>query len=227
MTYVKHVSIDFWNTLATPNPAYAEARNNSLAKLYDKPTVRVARAYKQVKKRLVHVSEESGEQQYPIAYFDSLDSLLQRKTEPGDRERVLVELSDLFIAAPPTVLEETTDELRKLKSVGITLSVGSNTHLVSGQTIMDTEVLGPEFDFLVFSDAVGFAKPSPNFFLCALVAATLGGTRPITPSEVIHVGDVAKCDYDGPRAFGMQAVQIQDPRSLPTALRAIREEYLL
>lgn len=57
----------------------------------------------------------------------------------------------------------------------------------------------PDLDAYLFSYELGAAKPDPEIYVATCTAL---GCR---PREVLFIGDSRRCDFEGPRAFGMQA----------------------
>ncbi|RJP23333.1 MAG: HAD family hydrolase [Candidatus Omnitrophota bacterium] len=66
--------------------------------------------------------------------------------------------------------------------------------------LLDEEGLLQYFDALIFSDEVGYSKPTPIVFEKA--AEALG----VELSEIVHIGDREQNDVDGPHAVGARAV---------------------
>jgi putative hydrolase of the HAD superfamily len=62
--------------------------------------------------------------------------------------------------------------------------------------------LTPHVDSIVMSSRVGFAKPDPRIFRCALSALD------VRANETLHVGDSRAEDVEGARAAGLRAVLI-------------------
>ena len=56
------------------------------------------------------------------------------------------------------------------------------------------------FDYFVFSDEIGCAKPNPLVFKD--VAQGLG----VEPNEIVHIGDRKEKDIDGPHAVGAKGI---------------------
>ncbi len=95
---------------------------------------------------------------------------------------------------------EVDEVLRTLRVAGLHIAVCSNLAYEYGSAV---HRLLPTLDAHILSFEVGAAKPEPEIF--QKVCDALGHP----PREVLFVGDSARCDFDGPLAFGMQARQIQ------------------
>jgi HAD superfamily hydrolase (TIGR01509 family) len=92
---------------------------------------------------------------------------------------------------------EVPDVLAKARAAGLRLAVCSNLAYEYGPAVRG---LVPELDAYVLSYEVGVAKPHPTMY--RLACAELG----CAPAEAVFVGDSKRCDFDGPQAFGMQAL---------------------
>jgi len=68
--------------------------------------------------------------------------------------------------------------------------------------------LHDHFKFYVISHEVGFEKPSREIFgkVCEEATAVLG--EPVSPEEILHLGDNFAADYCGARAAGMAAALV-------------------
>ena len=87
--------------------------------------------------------------------------------------------------------------LPHLKELGLRVGLCSNLAYEYGSTVRK---LLPGLDSYVFSYEVGVTKPNPLIY--EKVCETLG----VSPEDVLFVGDSKRCDFDGPKAFGMQAL---------------------
>ncbi len=98
---------------------------------------------------------------------------------------------------------EVEEVLGKLRAAGITIAVCSNLAFEYGPAVRR---LLPALDGYVLSYEVGAAKPEPAIFqkVCDVLACSA--------SDVLFIGDSARCDLEGPLAFGMQARQIRRER---------------
>ena len=98
--------------------------------------------------------------------------------------------------------------LKSLKERGCSLGLISNTAMTSGATFrVHLTRLGllHFFDTVVFSDEVGYAKPSVKVFRKALDA--LG----VTPEAAVHVGDDRAADVGGALKAGLRAIWVARP----------------
>lgn len=101
------------------------------------------------------------------------------------------------------VLPGVPEALERLKSLGLTLAVVSNSD-GTVERILERQGLGRYLDAVFDSHIVGFEKPDPRFFRHALEAT---GTRAET---TLHVGDLYSADIEGGRAAGVHTALV-DP----------------
>lgn len=94
------------------------------------------------------------------------------------------------------LFDEVGVTLRKLRAVGTRIAVCSNLAYEYGGAVRR---LLPDLDAYLFSYELGAAKPDPAIYAATCTAL---GCR---PREVLLIGDSRRCDFEGPRAFGMQA----------------------
>lgn len=110
------------------------------------------------------------------------------------------------------LFDEVSVTLRKLRAAGMQIAVCSNLAYEYGTAVRR---LLPDLDAYLFSYELGAAKPDPTIYAATCTAL---GCR---PREVLFIGDSRRCDFEGPRAFGMQAGWL-DRRSGLTLLDALQ-----
>lgn len=98
--------------------------------------------------------------------------------------------------------------LDALRASGIRLGVVSNWPPTLGDTL-ERAGLGPYFEIIISSGAVGYAKPRREIFLAAV--EPLG----VDPARVLYVGDSVEHDVHGATAVGMAAVLLDRHDSHP------------
>ncbi len=115
-------------------------------------------------------------------------------------------------AAPWEVYADTRPVLTHWQEQGIKLGVISNfdSRLVPVLTALD---LARYFEVVVYSTAVGAAKPDPAIF-----AAAVGNG---SPAACWHVGDSYTADVVGARAAGLQAFWLDRTGDRPDALKTL------
>jgi putative hydrolase of the HAD superfamily len=97
---------------------------------------------------------------------------------------------------------EVLDVLSNLVTRGYPVAVVSNFDSRLPPILRD-HGLDPLFTEIVFSTAVGCAKPDPGIFRHAL--EKLG----VTPERAVHVGDSEKADYAGANAAGVEGLLLK------------------
>jgi putative hydrolase of the HAD superfamily len=102
--------------------------------------------------------------------------------------------------------EETLPTLERLKSKGVMSAIVSNTTWGSPAFLWREEIerfgLTEYMETVVFCRDVGWRKPAPQIF-----AHTLKKLQ-ASPQNCLFVGDTPKWDFEGPKAFGMDAILI-------------------
>lgn len=110
------------------------------------------------------------------------------------------------------LFDEVGVALRKLRAASTRIAVCSNLVFEYGPAVRR---LLPDLDAYLFSYELGAAKPDPAIYAATCTAL---GCR---PREVLFIGDSKRCDFEGPRAFGMQAGWL-DRKSGLTLLDALQ-----
>lgn len=184
---IKHISLDVWGTLISPNPNYANARNKFLAKTFNTDEETVAESYTETKR----IIENSTYVLDPFSCVGLLTSTLNKRVGKDEIERILWELTELFNIHNPLVNHNIRYALNMLRYEGYTISILSNTNFISGYTMLPflSGRYGNVFDFSIFSDVVGMAKPDKRIFD---MVCQKSGKR---PNEILHIGD--SVEFDG------------------------------
>ncbi|MBU3915502.1 HAD family hydrolase [bacterium] len=105
------------------------------------------------------------------------------------------------------------------------LGVISDTIFSPGRVlkqILDHYGILKHFDIFVFSDEIGFAKPTP------IVFEKISEGLNVPMSEIVHVGDREEKDVDGPHAVGAKAVftnVVLDRGSKSSKAEAVCDDY--
>lgn len=219
MPQVKHISFDFWNTLAIANPCYARCRSITLGAWAVRTEEFVNTAYKKVKARIDDDTLQGDEYTVDDCFHTLVPELNRGGHYYYEVEELKVKLWKDFHWNPPTILPEILTELYRLKALGYTMSIGSNTNFIPGQVIKESVLLKLGiFDYYVFSDEIGVSKPSRDFFY----NIRYNGCDPhmdIARDEIIHIGDSSEFDYHPAIRFGFQAQEIDSPHDLPRVLK--------
>lgn len=206
-----HLSFDFWNTIGKPNLTFSAERNRVLAGLFGTTVEEAGRTYTAAKTRLIAEGECSGldhGQDHGIKMLCEMFG--QPDTTDDIRATIASEMERLFSLHPPTIETSLVNLLYKAHLSGITLSIGSNTDIIMGQSIVDHVVGRLPFDFAVFSDEVGVYKPNPEFFTLILDGARRVNNRVTDYGDIIHIGDSMVCDIGGAVGVGMRHAHVID-----------------
>lgn len=221
---IHHLSLDFWKTLAIPNPEFSKARFKLLEEYSGLTLEGVKYLYGDIKNALDEDALNGITQSCFEAYLMLAIDLRKDWTIENIRELV-VNINYQFFKHPPMIPEETIKELRKLKSKGISLSIGSNTNFVPGSLIKQA-VLDPldvDFAFVLFSDELGFAKPSLKFFHTVIENTKKfyiereDNAWAISGSNICHLGDSKLFDAPAVKS-GMEFVLVNGPHKLAEVL---------
>lgn len=215
---IRHVSLDFWNTLAHGNPLFAAARKEFLAQHTGLPLEEVEAVYRRLKDGADQNAERAGIGLSSVATYEQFMSEIGR---PDDNWWSLREgLERLFRKYPPLVPDAVPKALRRLQARGIGLSIASNTNFVRGFCLNNTTLRpwGLDWAFQVFSDEVSCSKPHPHFWRVVTVRA-LAHTD-ARPEEVLHIGDNKICD-GGCVTARLQFAHVNSPADLAALLESI------
>jgi putative hydrolase of the HAD superfamily len=220
MNNIKHISLDVWNTLLIPNKEFSKRRTEFLASYFDMPVELAKIEFTATKHILDTMAMERGVSLPPFNVYvllfnrfnsDKFDEI------PTVRNKIL----ELFKQYPPEMIKETRDELSRIYIDGkYSLGIISNTNFVSGDVLHDTlvEQSGVKFESPVFSDLVGFAKPSKGIF-----NIHFQGLRRFKPElkkeNVVHIGDSAVCDFSGAGGFGFEKIWCNSAHHVPSILQ--------
>ena len=206
---MRHISLDFWNTVGAAPASYGLERTYLLADFFG-VTFDVAKAtYKQVKDHFDDADERTGSSFTRDENFIALFRAFNRVPVRGDLDTLMRMMDGIFHRCPPVIAPALREQLLRAHAMGITLSIGSNTNFIMGSEIREI-LAGIPFAFMVFSDEVHVSKPHPHFF--DIVAKEVKRVRPDIKSRVdmLHVGDNMACDVRGAKAAGIPARLVLD-----------------
>jgi putative hydrolase of the HAD superfamily len=197
---MKVVSFDVWGTLLRGNPDYKARRVACVAAALGTDPEATGRALDGADDALDDATLRTG-MQYGVAERLAHAAGALGVPRPDDAAFAALEarLADEFHRHPPTPTEpDLHATLARLRSAGLRLAVTSNTGFVPGREVHRALVrLGLRVDHQVFSDEVGFAKPSPHVFARLVTAAAYGR------AYIVHVGDNEWADVAGAARAGL------------------------
>lgn len=210
---IKHISFDLWMTLIKSNPEYKIKRAKLLIDSFGIEALSPSdvdsqiRSFDKIFDRYNELSRKkiSANEMYRRVLNRILGKEISEQEAIGFRN----EADRLFLEYTPCLLNENiANMLENLKSEGYTLNLSSNTGFIEGeilrQSLTDLGIFN-FFSFSIFSDEVNTSKPSSYFFQKAYDQIT------VSKSEVLHIGDNVKTDYQGAKSFGFEAMLITDP----------------
>lgn len=229
---VKHLSFDFWNTLAVPNLEFSAARTRVIADYYGIPVEEAKRVYTSVKKFADTAAELTGFGTTRENVMKLLNAQMPKEKRLNDEDLEIMAgvFDDLFVAFPPTVPERLVHLIKELRSRGITINILSNTNFIRGETLQ-REVIEASFgkhvfNFQMYSDEFEMAKPNEEFFLTMIRFATRVARdgQGCMRYEICHVGDNDITDIQGGESVNVQTLKVNDPHDLVAKLEELLNE---
>ncbi|XP_020821404.1 haloacid dehalogenase-like hydrolase domain-containing protein 3 [Phascolarctos cinereus] len=118
------------------------------------------------------------------------------------------------------MLEGAESTLQQCRERGLRLGVVSNFDRRL-EDILAHCGLRKHFDFILTSEAAGWAKPDPRIFRQALQLAD------IAPTQAAHVGDNYLNDYQAPRDVGMHSFLLMGTKTQDPFPRTVPKEHIL
>lgn len=210
---MKHISFDVWNTLISANPAYAIERAEFLAEVFDRPPHDLEEI-KKIYSRVKSVFDSGAERNHSsFAVYSTLIDELSIKFGYTDALNVFSlkdAFTEMFLRNPPIILQDLIKVIQEYYRRGFTISIGSNSNFISGEVMHPFLIskFGDIFKFGVYSDIIGSAKPSPEFF------KTICKEADLPPRQILHIGDDVRCDAEGSSVAGFQSLLIKNPADL-------------
>lgn len=208
---IKHVSFDFWNTLAFSNPIFKEKRASILSHCLKShcSLAKINATFNKVGKEYNH-RQECGE--LPVLPEDLLKKVTVEISNNNsiNHGSLIKEIYRVFLDYPPTLNLTFVKLIDQIFQSDKTCSITSNTAFIPGEIIrmyLTAVGLQQKISFAIFSDEIGISKPSPKIFehlyLKVLIINPL-----ILKENILHIGDSFKSDYTGALDFGFAAYQV-------------------
>lgn len=137
-------------------------------------------------------------------YQRVLQQILQKDISENEAIAFRNQADALFLEYTPLMLNENIPQiLSQLCNEGYILNLASNTGFIEGktlrQTLTDLQIF-EYFSFSIFSDEVNSSKPSSYFFEKVYEQIS------VPKSQVMHIGDNPKTDYQGACSYGFRAM---------------------
>lgn len=201
-----HLSLDFWGTLVFSNNNYREARANFLAVELNKSPILINNVFKSIGEQY-NIYQESGlNNKYPLELFCEVLDNLNIETNKIDLNRLFETVLNIFVEYPPLINKELKLILDKNIYLGKTLSILSNTAFIPGNVInkfLDKNFGNEYFSFKLFSDELMIAKPNLEIYKIAFNEIQKIYPNGIRKSDILHIGDDIKNDYEAGKRFGI------------------------
>lgn len=207
----KHLSFDLWLTLIKSHPDF-KLKRSELFKNFFKIPNSLEEIHFQIKKwddRCNSMNETTG---LNLNTFEIYLLILAEFDIYPDRESLeefYLESEKLFLEFPPLALNIFDEEFFiKVKDLGITTNILSNTGFIKGETlnkVISTLPFGKYIDFKIYSDETGYSKPNPLMF----EEIKNNIDYPISGSEILHIGDNPFADVEGATKAGLQAYLVK------------------
>jgi len=211
---IEAVTFDLWETLLFERNGdsnrRSEARYNSLAKVFSKfgMSISIEQASAATKQAIARLLE-AWERNIDVSHMEQLE-LVVRYVSNGSlnlKNEWVEELSIAYVSPffeiPPYLNPDAMSVLESLTECGKKIGLICNTGLTPGfalREFLDSEGLLEHFDFLAFSDEIGYRKPDARIF--HLAAKKLKAD----PRTIIHVGDNLMIDVWGAKNAGFKAI---------------------
>lgn len=207
MSKIKHVSFDFWGTIANPNPEFYKARENYLSEITHQTPEFIRdkfRFYKLEyealgKKHLVGVPAQTQ----TLALLESLGF----KYDRNSFNQIYGHLVELYYKFPPILILD-LNVISNLMGRGLTFSITCNTGFLDGEMVENwlekNTLLNDVFKLFIFSDKNdNLFKPNP--LICQKIMKYFDCK---SPTQILHVGDDDSTDGELCRRTGMQYFKV-------------------
>jgi len=233
MQKIKHYSFDLWLTLIKSNPNFKKERCKFFYKNYNslkKSLEEVENIFRVIDLKCNKINEITGknidsEEMYLMVMYYLNNDL---NSFPSiNANEINLEMEKLVSSYPPIIYNEST--IKVLDSIkqnhNITLNILSNTGFIKGKTIktiLDSLNMSKYFNFQIYSDEVGFSKPSKEIFNELLSGIYNLRGESIKKNEIMHVGDNYLADVCGACSVGINSLQINsNNKTIKDILNAI------
>lgn len=221
---IRHISFDFWNTLALANKNFGRLRNKVIQDVYGISEDEVKAIIKAVK---ADPTSDTGLAFYNIRTqlhaLDNPEVTYLMAEDPWFVSDLLpLIFNRLYRTNLPYISPHLIDSIRKLKEYGISVSLNSNTCFVPGKVQHEALLaVGTEdlFDVRVYSDETGHPKPAQHAFRAIEREAEYKG------KQILHVGDNKVADFEGATKYGFQALLVADPTETLAVVTALIKFY--
>lgn len=208
---IKAISFDFWNTLFRDQPGtfvrHRDRRRSLLAEAVG--------AYRKVSRSELdeaclvertsqeRIWQEQHRTPAAVHRVNSILSHLEVSLPDAKSAELVASFEEIILDHPPVLVDGAREVLGDLSGnyrLGIISDVGFSPGRVL-KLLLAHHGLITFFDYLVFSDEAGRAKPHSDVFERA--ARGLGAA----PEEIVHIGDLERTDIVGAKQAGYRAIR--------------------
>jgi len=216
---IKHISLDFWNTLMVSNKIFSKLRLDFLKKEFFQNI-----SIEELSIQIETIGDESdtinmkeGISIPSEVMYQRLFSKFGLEITTTQAEKIYNDLEVLFLDNPPISiydLDQLKRCLKNLRDNGYTSNISSNTAYIKGRTlrkVFKKYDLLDYFDFLIFSDEINSSKPSSKFFKeLERECKNLN----VSKNSILHIGDSFEADVKGAEAFKIKSklINIDDKK---------------
>jgi len=213
---LRAVSFDFWNTIFIDDSndylrrskGLKFKRNERIDILYGifnkyKPIAR-GKISKALKIADAYFEKIWKEKQKTPSVSDRLkiaSNEISIKLSESDFNTAVLDIENQLLKAPPRIISGVKASIQQL-SEKYKLVIISDTIYAPGRVLrklLEDQNILSLFQVLIFSDEVGYSKPSPEIFQEAKVKLGL------SYNEIVHIGDLEENDIIGAKNVGMYA----------------------
>ena len=206
---IRVIFFDLWNTLIH-NTNYSEYRLPDLNKYLHKHGVKLTeeellKAYQtgfQYSSQVI-ASENHRHVETPEIVDKVLESV--GLADPPDKAELVKMYEEACMLDPPKLKDgvlETLEAIHGKYRIGMISVTGVSPGRII-RTFLKEHNIYHYFDGFIFSDEIGYVKPSPILFQTAL------NLFKVESHETVHVGDSLKGDIAGAKQLGMKTVWIK------------------
>jgi putative hydrolase of the HAD superfamily len=218
MEAYRHYSIDLWGTVIKSNPNFKPERAKYFCKNLNKKNKsleEIEAIFRSVDIMCNSINETTGlnidaQEMYLMVAFQINECLTM---DDDLLSKIDLAMSNLIVTFPPLILNQhVIPTLEILKKHQKTMNISSNTAFIKGKILRQVLIelkLDQYFNFQIYSDEIGYSKPSPYFYDIVLSKTKLIH-HDIQVSEILHVGDNPIADLSGAKNAGFQSMLIDN-----------------
>ena len=208
---IKHISFDFWRTLALSNPKFSELRLLYLQKnhLEHLDLVTIDKIIEKVGDEVDEINMNDGVSLPPSTMYSMVFNKLDHPINSVCLKKIIEDIDSIFLENPPKLFsKEIPKILEELKIHNFSMNISSNTAYIKGNVLekaMKLLNIHDYFNFFIFSDEINHSKPSPHFFKSVIDSCSNLG---ISSKEIIHVGDNYRADILGATESQIKSIHV-------------------